>query len=146
MNDLGAWRVHSLVRLPFHCNQCQVCEDYRHHVIVMDPESSDRVAGDMARLWGSQEIEDLRKENKKLLEERNDARAEIEELKKQLEVEKPRPAERQRSTSPEASAVPSVSASEQENRCTWPGPTEVEFVSSPSDWIISQSLPGMVLR
>ena len=135
-----------MARLPLHKSKCRACEEYRNHVITMDKKTSTGVAEDMARLWGSQEIEELRKENKRLVEERDDARAEIEERKKQLEAEKSRPAEKQRSRSPEPSMVPSVSASEQENRCTWPGPTEVEFVSSPSDGIISQSLPGSVPR
>ena len=135
-----------MVRIPLHRNKCRTCEEYRNHVFAMDKDDGDRVAEDMARLWESREIGGLRRENKRLLEERDDARAEIEELKKQLEVEKSKPAEKERSRSPEVPTAPSVSASEQENRCTWPGPTEVEFFSSPSDGIISQSLPGTVLR
>ncbi|KAJ2923959.1 hypothetical protein H1R20_g13136, partial [Candolleomyces eurysporus] len=58
----------------------------------MNNENGNRVAEDMARLWGTQEVGDLRKENERLRQERNDAWAENEELRRQ--VEKFRKAER----------------------------------------------------
>ena len=141
MNALGAWEVHSFLRLPLHKSQCRTCGDYRNHVVAMDSESSDRVAEDMARLWGSQEIVELRKENKRLLEEREEAQGEIEDLKKQLEIEK---SKSKRISFTEASGtLPGVGASEQENICSLPGPTEAKFLSSSSSEIITQSLPGM---
>ncbi|RXW14875.1 hypothetical protein EST38_g10978 [Candolleomyces aberdarensis] len=76
----------------------------------MDKENGDRVAEDMARLWGTHGVGDLRRENERLREERNDAWAEIEELRRQ--VEKLRKAK-----------------------------TESKFASSPSDKVITQSLP-----
>ncbi|RXW15741.1 hypothetical protein EST38_g10110 [Candolleomyces aberdarensis] len=91
-------------------DKCQPCEEYRNHVIAMDKENGHRVAEDMARLWGTHGVGDLRRENERLREERNDAWAEIEELRRQ--VEKLRKAE-----------------------------TETKFASSPSDKIITQSLP-----
>ncbi|KAJ2924334.1 hypothetical protein H1R20_g12761, partial [Candolleomyces eurysporus] len=60
----------------------------------MDKENGNRVAEDMAKLWGIPGFGDLRKENERLREERNNAWAENEELKRQ--VEKLRNAERER--------------------------------------------------
>ncbi|RXW14872.1 hypothetical protein EST38_g10982 [Candolleomyces aberdarensis] len=107
----------------------------------MDQEDGDRVAEEMARLWGTQGISELRKENKTLREERNDARAEIEELRRQVEIL--RKAERKTGRSPQESTGSSlaVSVSEEGTRFAWPGPSETKFASSPSDGIITQSLP-----
>ncbi|KAJ2925171.1 hypothetical protein H1R20_g11913, partial [Candolleomyces eurysporus] len=52
----------------------------------MDKENGNRVAEDMERLWGTQGVGDLRKENEKLREECNSVRAEVEELRKQVET------------------------------------------------------------
>ncbi|KAJ2924117.1 hypothetical protein H1R20_g12982, partial [Candolleomyces eurysporus] len=93
----------------------------------MDKENGNRVAADMARLWGKQGVGDLSKENERLREERNKAWAEIEELKRQVEAL--RKAER-----------------EKEDRRAWPGPTETKFANSPSDAIITQSLPVPIRR
>ncbi|RXW17549.1 hypothetical protein EST38_g8312 [Candolleomyces aberdarensis] len=107
----------------------------------MDKENSDRVAEEMARLWGTQGVGDLRMENERLREERNKAWAENEELRRQ--VEKLRKAERERDRSPPESKTssPVFGVSEKEDDCTWPGPTETKFANSPSDAIIIQSLP-----
>ncbi|RXW20838.1 hypothetical protein EST38_g5009 [Candolleomyces aberdarensis] len=93
----------------------------------MDKENGNRVAEDMARLWGTQGHGDLRKENERLREERNNAWAENEELKKQ--VEKLRRTEREKG-----------------DECAWPGPTEPKFASSPSDGIITQDRPVPTCR
>ncbi|RXW20839.1 hypothetical protein EST38_g5008 [Candolleomyces aberdarensis] len=107
----------------------------------MDKENGDRVAEDMARLWGTQGVGNPRKENERLRQERNDAWAENEELRRQ--VEKFRKAERERDRSPpESQASPPVfGVSEKGDGCAWPGPTETKFANSPSDAIITQSLP-----
>ncbi|KAJ2923958.1 hypothetical protein H1R20_g13137, partial [Candolleomyces eurysporus] len=88
----------------------------------MDKENGNRVAEGMAKLWGTQGLGDLRKESERLREERNDAWAEIEELRRQ--VEKFRKAERER-----------------DDRWAWPGPAEAEAARSPSGAIITQNLP-----
>ena len=146
MNDLGAWKVHPLVRLPFHGSHCQTCEGYRHHVIAMDKESADGVAGDMARLWGSQEVGELRRENNQLKEERDGARADVEELKRQVEELK-RSVENTGGQLPVGSRALGIGETEQEERGASPGTTEVALVRPSSDGIvITQDLPGTVLQ
>ncbi|RXW17551.1 hypothetical protein EST38_g8311 [Candolleomyces aberdarensis] len=107
----------------------------------MDKENGDRVAEEMTRLWGIQGASELREEKKTLREERDDAWAEIEELRRQ--VEKLKKAERSKGRSPPESMASSlaVGISEEEKRSAWPAPTETKLASSPSDGIITQSLP-----
>ncbi|RXW19942.1 hypothetical protein EST38_g5909 [Candolleomyces aberdarensis] len=106
----------------------------------MDKESASRVAEDMADLWGPQGIGEMRKENKRLREERKDAWAEIEELKRQVEKLR-RSGEKKRGRSPKESRASSVSASEQGNRRSWGGLAVNTLARSPTDRIITQSLP-----
>jgi hypothetical protein len=114
----------------------------------MDKESTDGVAGDMARLWGSQELGELRKENKRLKDERDNARADFEELKRQVEELK-RSVEPMGGQLPVGSSALCIGKNEQEERLggASPGPTEVAPVPpSSSGIVVTQSLPGTMLQ
>jgi hypothetical protein len=109
----------------------------------MDKESAEVVAGDMARLWGSQELGELRKENKRLKDE---ARADVEELKRQL-GELKRSVDTTGGQLPVGSRALCIGEDEQEKRGASPGPTEAALVRPSSVGIvITQNLPGTVLQ
>lgn len=85
MADVGGsngWEVHPVARLPFQKSQFRVCQECCHHAIDISKDIAAKMAEDMGKVWRHQGDGEG---NRKLREERDEARAEIDALKRQLE-------------------------------------------------------------